>query len=167
MDQFDADFFESALDWLFSSLILFLIFLYLGDSFFLYISQLWRNLLNPYNYWNKSDWLRFRDLRLFWNSNSRRIQHSLKTVFYVEKHVFSSCQERGTKKIILSPHEESDLRPSDSALRCSNYCFFMSFSFGFVMFPTYSISCLIYSCLYALCKAWSVIMLIIFSALFR
>lgn len=43
----------------------------------------------------------------------------------------------------------------------------MSFSFGFVMFPTYSISCLIYSCLYALCKAWSVIMLIICSALFR
>ena len=134
MDQFDADFFESALDWLFSSLILFLIFLYLGDSFFLYISQLWRNLLNPYNYWNKSDWLRFRDLRLFWNSNSRRIQHSLKTVFYVEKHVFSSCQERGTKKIILSPHEESDLRPSDSALRCSNYCFLCLFPLDLLCF---------------------------------
>ena len=28
---------------------------------------------------------------------------------------FSSCPERGTKKKILSPHEESNLRPSDSA----------------------------------------------------
>ena len=34
---------------------------------------------------------------------------------------FSSCHERGTKKNkILSPHEESNLRPSDSALRCSD-----------------------------------------------
>ena len=32
---------------------------------------------------------------------------------------FSFCRERGTKKKILSPHEESNLRPSDSALRCS------------------------------------------------
>ena len=37
----------------------------------------------------------------------------------IEKIVFSSCHERGTKKKILSPHEESNLRPSDSALRCS------------------------------------------------
>ena len=34
------------------------------------------------------------------------------------KDVFSSCHERGTKKI-LSFHEESNDRPSDSALRCS------------------------------------------------
>ena len=34
---------------------------------------------------------------------------------------FSSCHERGTKKKkILSPHEESNLRPSDSALLCSD-----------------------------------------------
>ena len=34
---------------------------------------------------------------------------------------FSSCHERGTKKNkILSPHEESNLRPSDSALLCSD-----------------------------------------------
>ena len=32
---------------------------------------------------------------------------------------FSSCHERGTNKKVLSPHEESNLRPSDSALRCS------------------------------------------------
>ena len=32
---------------------------------------------------------------------------------------FSSCHERGTNKKILSPHEESNLRASDSALRCS------------------------------------------------
>ena len=31
---------------------------------------------------------------------------------------FSSCHERGTKKKILSPREESNLRPSYSALRC-------------------------------------------------
>ena len=37
----------------------------------------------------------------------------------IEKDVFSSCHERGTKKKILSSHEESNLRPSDSALRCS------------------------------------------------
>ena len=32
--------------------------------------------------------------------------------------VFSSRHERGTKKKMLSTHEESNLRPSDSALRC-------------------------------------------------
>ena len=32
--------------------------------------------------------------------------------------VFSSRHERGTKKKMLSAHEESNLRPSDSALRC-------------------------------------------------
>ena len=37
----------------------------------------------------------------------------------IEKDVFSSCHERGTKEKILSPHEESNLRPLDSALRCS------------------------------------------------
>ena len=31
---------------------------------------------------------------------------------------FSSCYVRGTKKKFLSTHEESNLRPSDSALRC-------------------------------------------------
>ena len=34
---------------------------------------------------------------------------------------FSSCPERGTKKKILSPHEESNLRPSDFPLRCYNH----------------------------------------------
>ena len=34
-----------------------------------------------------------------------------------EKDVFSSCHERGTKKTFLSPHEESNLRASDSVLR--------------------------------------------------
>ena len=38
----------------------------------------------------------------------------------IEKDVFSSCHERGTKKKILSPHEESHCRPSDSALRRSD-----------------------------------------------
>ena len=32
---------------------------------------------------------------------------------------FSSCHERVTKKKNLSRHEESNLRPLDSALRCS------------------------------------------------
>ena len=36
-----------------------------------------------------------------------------------EKDVFSSCYQRGKKKKICSPHEQSILRPSDSALRCS------------------------------------------------
>ena len=35
----------------------------------------------------------------------------------IEKDAFSSCNERGTK--ILSPHEESNLRPLDSVPRCS------------------------------------------------
>ena len=46
--------------------------------------------------------------------------------FFLNKHLieknvffFSSCRERGTKKKILSPYEGSNLRPSDSALRCS------------------------------------------------
>ena len=39
----------------------------------------------------------------------------------VEKDFCSSCHERGTEKKILSPHEESNLRPSDTALRCSNH----------------------------------------------
>ena len=33
----------------------------------------------------------------------------------MEKDVFSSCHQRGTKKI-LNPHEEPHLRPSDFAL---------------------------------------------------
>ena len=37
----------------------------------------------------------------------------------IARKMFSSCHERGTKKKTLSPHEESTLRPSDSALRCS------------------------------------------------
>ena len=37
----------------------------------------------------------------------------------IKKDVFSSCYERGTKEKILIPHEESSLRPLDSALRCS------------------------------------------------
>ena len=37
----------------------------------------------------------------------------------IKKDVFSSCHKRGTKEKILSPREESSLRPSDSALRCS------------------------------------------------
>ena len=32
---------------------------------------------------------------------------------------FSSCHERETEKKIQSPHEESNLSPSDSAFRCS------------------------------------------------
>ena len=43
----------------------------------------------------------------------------IKQVFLVGKDVFSSCHERGTKNKILSPCEESNLRPSDSALRRS------------------------------------------------
>ena len=34
----------------------------------------------------------------------------------LEKDVFLSCHEHGIKKKILSPYEESNLRPSDSAL---------------------------------------------------
>ena len=37
----------------------------------------------------------------------------------IKERYFSSCHERRTKKKNLSPHEESDLRPLDSALRCS------------------------------------------------
>ena len=37
-------------------------------------------------------------------------------IIIIERGVFLSCRERGTKKKILSPHEESNLRPSDSAL---------------------------------------------------
>ena len=36
-----------------------------------------------------------------------------------EKDIFSSCDKYGTKKKILSPHEELNLKPSDSTLRCS------------------------------------------------
>ena len=36
-----------------------------------------------------------------------------------ERCFFSFCHERGTKKKNVRPHEESHLRPSDSALRCS------------------------------------------------
>ena len=36
-----------------------------------------------------------------------------------EKDVFLCFYERGTKKKILSPHEESNLRPTDSAHWCS------------------------------------------------
>ena len=39
----------------------------------------------------------------------------------VEKDFCSSCHERGTEKKILSPHEEPNLRDSDTALRCSNH----------------------------------------------
>ena len=35
------------------------------------------------------------------------------------KRYFSSCHERGTKKKFLSLNEKSNLRPSDSAFRCS------------------------------------------------
>ena len=35
----------------------------------------------------------------------------------IEKDVFPSFLERGKKKI-LSPHEESNLKPSDATLRC-------------------------------------------------
>ena len=38
------------------------------------------------------------------------------TISLIKKDVFSSCHERGTKKKILSPHEESNLRPSDLRL---------------------------------------------------
>ena len=34
----------------------------------------------------------------------------------IEKKVFSSCHERGTKEKILSLFEESHVRPADSAL---------------------------------------------------
>ena len=43
----------------------------------------------------------------------------IKQVFLEGKDVFSSCHERGTKNKILTPCEESNLRPSDSALRRS------------------------------------------------
>ena len=43
----------------------------------------------------------------------------IKQVFLVGKDVFSSCHARGTKNKILTPCEESNLRPSDSALRRS------------------------------------------------
>ena len=43
----------------------------------------------------------------------------IKQVFLIGKDVFSSCHERGTKNKILTPCEESNLRPSDSALRRS------------------------------------------------
>ena len=39
----------------------------------------------------------------------------------IEKDVHSSCHEHGTRKKNLSPHEKSNLRPSDSALRCEVY----------------------------------------------
>ena len=37
----------------------------------------------------------------------------------IEKDVFRLVTSVGERKKILSPHEESSLRPSDSALRCS------------------------------------------------
>ena len=43
----------------------------------------------------------------------------IKQVFLVGKDVFSSCHARGTKNKILTPCEESNLRPSDSAFRRS------------------------------------------------
>ena len=46
----------------------------------------------------------------------------LSILFYMankEIKMFSSCRKHGTKVNILYPHEESNLRPSDSALQCS------------------------------------------------
>ena len=40
------------------------------------------------------------------------------TYFIFRETCFSSCHERGTKKKILSSHEESSLRPSDFVLGC-------------------------------------------------
>ena len=37
----------------------------------------------------------------------------------IEKYVFFVLSRAWDKEKILSPHEESNLRPSDSALRCS------------------------------------------------
>ena len=41
---------------------------------------------------------------------------SFELVNEIEKDVLSTCHERGTRK---SPHEESNLRPSDFALQSS------------------------------------------------
>ena len=40
------------------------------------------------------------------------------TNFNLEEVVFSSCHKHETWEKLLSPHEESNLRPSDSVLRC-------------------------------------------------
>ena len=48
-----------------------------------------------------------------------RIHFLIKIDKNLEKKRFSSYHERGTKKKFLSPHEESNLKPSDSALRFS------------------------------------------------
>ena len=53
------------------------------------------------SYSNSGFCLRFSDIAVF------------------EKDAFSFFHEHGTKKKILSPHDEWNLRPSDSALRCS------------------------------------------------
>ena len=43
----------------------------------------------------------------------------LLTYYQYKERCFLSCHERGTKKKNLSPHEESNLKPSNSVLRCS------------------------------------------------
>ena len=48
-----------------------------------------------------------------------RIHVLIKIDKNLEKKRFSSYHERETKKKILSPYEESNLKPSDSALRFS------------------------------------------------
>ena len=40
-------------------------------------------------------------------------------VVHLEKDVFFVLSQAWDKEKVLSPHEESSLRPSDSALRCS------------------------------------------------
>ena len=46
----------------------------------------------------------------------------IKQIDSIEKDVFSSCHERGTKKILI-PHEESNFRSSDSSWGLSIFFF--------------------------------------------
>ena len=56
---------------------------------------------------------------LYVEENTKKMGKFWVRCLLIEKDVFSSCHERGTKKKTLSPHEESHCRPSDSALRRS------------------------------------------------
>ena len=58
---------------------------------------------------------------LLWSSQKIRSVWDDQHPVGLEKDIFFlSCHERGTKKKFKAPHEESNLRPSDSVLRCSN-----------------------------------------------
>ena len=65
--------------------------------------------------------LRFLSRNTFKNTleNGTQSQFCLTPINNQRIKIFLSCYERGTKKKFRVPHEESNVRPSDSVVRCS------------------------------------------------